>query len=139
MDFDQLQEFTGEVRRQIHQVVLGQDEVIDLMLVALLSDGHVLLEGVPGTAKTLLARAFATTLALEFRRIQFTPDLMPGDVIGTNLFNFQTSALFASCADRSSPTCCWPTRSTALRPRPRPPCWRPCRNGESPSMARAIR
>jgi MoxR-like ATPase len=92
MDFDQLQAFTGEVRRQIHQVVLGQDEVIDLMLVALLSDGHVLLEGVPGTAKTLLARSFAATLALEFRRIQFTPDLMPGDVIGTNLFNFQTSS-----------------------------------------------
>jgi MoxR-like ATPase len=92
MDYEQLQEFTGNVREQVHRVVLGQDEVIDLMMVALLSDGHVLLEGVPGTAKTLLARAFSATLALEFRRIQFTPDLMPGDVIGTNLFNFQTSS-----------------------------------------------
>ena len=73
-------------------VVLGQDEAIDLMLVALLSDGHVLLEGVPGTAKTLLARSFAATLDLSFTRIQFTPDLMPGDVLGTNLFNFQTSS-----------------------------------------------
>ena len=91
MDFEQLQEFTGAVRAQVHRVVLGQDEVIDLMLTALLSHGHVLLEGVPGTAKTLLARAFAATLALDFRRIQFTPDLMPGDVLGTNLFNFQTS------------------------------------------------
>ena len=91
MDNEQLQEFTADIRRQIHQVVMGQDDAIDLMLCALLSAGHVLLEGVPGTAKTLLARSFATTLSLDFKRIQFTPDLMPGDVIGTNLFSFQTS------------------------------------------------
>jgi MoxR-like ATPase len=91
MDLERLQEFTASVRAQVHRVVLGQDEAIDLMLTGLLSDGHILLEGVPGTAKTLLARAFAATLALDFGRIQFTPDLMPGDVIGTNLFNFQTS------------------------------------------------
>jgi MoxR-like ATPase len=62
------------------------------MLVALLSEGHVLLEGVPGTAKTLLAQSFARSVNLDFGRIQFTPDLMPGDVLGTNIFNFQTSA-----------------------------------------------
>jgi MoxR-like ATPase len=61
------------------------------MLVALLSEGHVLLEGVPGTAKTLLAQAFAASLALPFKRIQFTPDLMPSDVIGTNVFDFNTN------------------------------------------------
>ena len=61
------------------------------MLVCLLSEGHIILEGVPGTAKTLLAQSFAAALSLEFGRIQFTPDLMPGDVIGTNLFNFQTN------------------------------------------------
>mgnify|MGYP001793195780 CR=1 FL=1 len=71
--------------------MVGQDAALDLMLVALLSEGHVLLEGVPGTAKTLLAQSFATSLNLGFGRIQFTPDLMPGDVLGTNLFNFQTS------------------------------------------------
>ena len=92
MDYEQLTEMTQKVREQVHRVVLGQDDVIDLMLVALLSDGHVLLEGVPGTAKTLLARVFASALDLDFRRIQFTPDLMPGDVLGTNLFNFQTSS-----------------------------------------------
>jgi MoxR-like ATPase len=76
----------GEVQR----VVVGHDQALDLMLAALLSEGHVLIEGVPGTAKTLLAQAFAAALAMPFKRIQFTPDLMPGDVLGTNIFNFQT-------------------------------------------------
>jgi MoxR-like ATPase len=76
----------------VHRVVVGQDQAIDLLLVALLCEGHVLFEGVPGTAKTLLARTFAGSLSLAFGRVQFTPDLMPGDIIGTNLFNFQTNS-----------------------------------------------
>ncbi len=83
--------FASQVKAQTQQVVMGHDQAIDLMLVALLSKGHVLLEGVPGTAKTLLARTFAASLDLAFKRIQFTPDLMPGDIIGTSLFNFQTN------------------------------------------------
>jgi MoxR-like ATPase len=79
------------VRGEVRKAVVGQDEVIDLMLTSLLAGGHILLEGVPGTAKTLLTQAFAASLALQFGRIQFTPDLMPGDVLGTNLFNFQTN------------------------------------------------
>ncbi len=79
------------MREQVRKTVVGQDAALDLMLVALLSEGHVLLEGVPGTAKTLLAQSFARSVNLDFGRIQFTPDLMPGDVLGTNLFNFQTS------------------------------------------------
>ena len=71
--------------------MVGQDAALDLMIAALLSEGHVLLEGVPGTAKTLLARTFAAAVSLQFGRIQFTPDLMPGDVLGTNIFNFQSS------------------------------------------------
>jgi MoxR-like ATPase len=65
---------------------------VDLMLVSLLCGGHILLEGVPGTGKTLLVQAFAWSVNLKFGRIQFTPDLMPGDVLGTNLFNFQTNS-----------------------------------------------
>ncbi len=80
------------VRAEVHKVVVGQDQALDLLLVALLSDGHVLVEGVPGTAKTLLARAFAAALGVGFNRVQFTPDLMPGDVLGTNLFDFRTNA-----------------------------------------------
>ena len=79
------------LQEQLGRVIVGQREALDLMLVSLLSEGHILLEGVPGTAKTLMAQAFAACLSLDFGRVQFTPDLMPGDVIGTNLFNFQTN------------------------------------------------
>ena len=90
MDPETIRAATDRLRAQVHRVVIGQKRVVNLLLVALLSEGHVLIEGVPGTAKTLLARTFAASLGLAFRRIQFTPDLMPGDVLGTNLFNFQT-------------------------------------------------
>jgi len=91
MELTIVREVAARLREQVHRVVVGQDHAIDLLLVALLCEGHVLLEGVPGVAKTLLARTFASGLSLEFGRVQFTPDLMPGDIIGTNLFNFQTN------------------------------------------------
>ncbi len=91
MDLDDVRTLAERLREQVHRVVIGHVEAVDLMTVALLSEGHVLLEGMPGTAKTLLGRTFAAVLSLDFKRIQFTPDLMPGDVIGTNLFHFQTN------------------------------------------------
>jgi len=90
MELTEVRAVAARLKEQVHRVVIGQDEAVDLLVAALLSEGHVLLEGVPGTAKTLLARAFASCLALEFNRIQFTPDLMPGDVLGTSLYNFAT-------------------------------------------------
>ncbi len=87
-----VQALAERLREQVRKAVVGQDDAMDLMLVGLFAGGHILLEGVPGTAKTLLVRAFAMALALKSSRIQFTPDLMPGDVLGTNLFNFQTNA-----------------------------------------------
>jgi MoxR-like ATPase len=92
MDVQGIRTITEAVRGEVRKAVVGQDAVIDLMLTSLLVGGHILLEGVPGTAKTLITRAFAAGLALQFGRIQFTPDLMPGDVLGTNLFNFQTNS-----------------------------------------------
>ncbi len=92
MTLEVLRQRTDALRAEIGRTVLGQDEIIDLLLVSLFARGHVLLEGPPGTAKTLLARSFAAALALDFGRIQFTPDLMPGDVLGTSIFDFRTNA-----------------------------------------------
>jgi MoxR-like ATPase len=91
MNLDRIQAITEAVRGEVRKVVVGQDGVVDLLLTSLLCGGHVLLEGVPGTAKTLMTRAFAASLALGFGRIQFTPDMMPGDILGTNLFDFRTN------------------------------------------------
>src|SRR5580700_8447778 len=92
MDVQEIRGIADSIRGEVRKAVVGQDAVIDLLLTSLLVGGHILLEGVPGTAKTLITRAFAAALALQFGRIQFTPDLMPGDVLGTNLFNFQTNS-----------------------------------------------
>jgi MoxR-like ATPase len=88
---DDLRALSGAIRAEVAKAIVGQDTVIDHLLIALFSGGHVLLEGPPGTAKTLLAQSFAATLGLDYGRIQFTPDLLPGDILGSNLFNFQTS------------------------------------------------
>ncbi|MEW6470390.1 MAG: MoxR family ATPase [Bacteroidota bacterium] len=79
------------VKSEVQKVIIGQNEMIDLMLAALFTGGHVLLEGVPGIAKTLTAKLLAKTLSVDFSRIQFTPDLMPTDVTGTSVFNMKTS------------------------------------------------
>ena len=91
MAMTDIQALADRIRSEVSKAVIGQAETVDLMLTALFSSGHILLEGPPGTAKTLLTQCFAAAIDLDFGRIQFTPDLMPGDVIGTNLFNFQTN------------------------------------------------
>jgi MoxR-like ATPase len=80
-----------KLRQEIQKIIVGQDKLIDLTIIALFSGGHVLLEGVPGIAKTLAAKLMAQTLSVEFKRIQFTPDLMPSDVTGTTVYNVQQS------------------------------------------------
>ncbi|UQZ90187.1 magnesium chelatase [Deltaproteobacteria bacterium Smac51] len=92
MDLGQVGSIVNSIRAEIGKVIVGQEEAVELLLTSLLSGGHVLLEGVPGTGKTFLVQSFAVCLNLHFGRIQFTPDMMPGDVLGTNLFNFQTNS-----------------------------------------------
>ncbi len=92
MQLDDFQRLIATVRAEIGKAVQGQDALIDLLLVSIFARGHCLLEGPPGTAKTLLAKSLSPAVSLAFGRIQFTPDLMPGDVLGVNLFNFQTNA-----------------------------------------------
>ena len=91
MNVNEVKAMADGIRSEVAKAIVGQDEAVELMLVALFSSGHILLEGPPGTAKTFLAQCFARVLDLDFGRIQFTPDLMPGDIVGSNLFNFQTS------------------------------------------------
>ncbi|GAA4755303.1 MoxR family ATPase [Flavisolibacter ginsenosidimutans] len=86
-DLSQLNDAVQSVRQQIKKIIVGQDEMVKLIITALLADGHVLIEGVPGVAKTLTAKLVARSLAVGFSRIQFTPDLMPSDVLGTPVFN----------------------------------------------------
>ncbi len=84
-----VEELYGALRREVRKVVVGLDEAVRLTFVALLSEGHVILEGVPGLAKTTLVRALSAALHLGFKRVQFTPDLMPSDVLGAPIFDFQ--------------------------------------------------
>ena len=91
MGLDELKELADAIRTETAKAIVGQDAMIDQLLIAMVAQGHVLLEGPPGTAKTFLAQSFSHALGLEFGRIQFTPDLLPGDILGSNLFNFQTS------------------------------------------------
>ncbi|MCC7524578.1 MAG: MoxR family ATPase [Chitinophagaceae bacterium] len=86
-DLSQLHEAVAQMRSEIGKVIVGQQEMVKLIMAALLADGHVLIEGVPGVAKTLTARLVAKCIDLHFSRIQFTPDLMPSDVLGTSIFN----------------------------------------------------
>ena len=102
-DLSRLAAGVEQVQRELARVIVGQQDVIELLLVAVLADGHVLLEGVPGVAKTLTAKSLARTLDVPFGRIQFTPDLMPADVLGTSVFRptqadfiFRPGPIFAS-------------------------------------------
>lgn len=92
MHVNEVKTIAERIRAEIAKAVVGQDGAVDLLLTALFAGGHILLEGPPGTAKTLLAHSFARSVGLDYGRIQFTPDLMPGDILGSNLFNFQTSS-----------------------------------------------
>ena len=91
IDLSALESAVRRVREEVGRIIVGQHEMIDLLIAAILADGHVLIEGVPGIAKTLTAKLLARTLSIDFSRIQFTPDLMPSDVIGTSIYSMKTA------------------------------------------------
>ncbi len=114
------------VIEQVERVVVGKRRLLEQILTAVLAGGHVLLEDYPGLAKTLTALSFAQALGLDFKRIQFTPDLLPSDITGSVIYDPRRAS--SSCArDRSSPISCWPMRLIAPRRRPNRRCWRRCR------------
>jgi len=88
---EDLKKTVADIKTELSKVIIGQQDFIELLIVSLLVDGHVLIEGVPGIAKTITAKLFAKTLKTGFSRIQFTPDLMPSDILGTSIFNVKTS------------------------------------------------
>ena len=90
MIVDDVKTIAAGIKAEVAKAITGQADTIELMLTALFAGGHILLEGPPGTAKTMIARCFAQALGITYGRIQFTPDLMPGDIVGSNIYNFQT-------------------------------------------------
>ncbi|EDM44701.1 MoxR-like ATPase, possible regulator [unidentified eubacterium SCB49] len=88
---DELKTAVAAIKHQLSKVIIGQENFVELLIVSLLANGHVLIEGVPGVAKTITAKLFAKTLKTDFSRIQFTPDLMPSDVLGTSILNMKSS------------------------------------------------
>ena len=103
MDIQQVQELTGKIRGNVEKVIVGKGTIIERILAAMLAGGHVLLEDVPGTGKTMMAKALAKSIGTDFKRIQFTPDLLPSDLIGINYYNqkegefvFRQGALFTN-------------------------------------------
>ena len=94
---DDMFELVDTLRAELSKSVIGQSQVLNQLLISLLANGHVLLEGVPGVGKTLLAKSLSASFSGEYSRIQFTPDLLPGDLIGTNLFNFQKYDISIAC------------------------------------------
>ena len=91
INLEPLLESINTIKQELGTVIVGQSKMIDQLLVAILSNGHVLLEGVPGVAKTITAKLLSKTLNIGFSRIQFTPDLMPSDILGTSVFDLKKS------------------------------------------------
>ena len=119
------------LKGEIRKVIVGQEETIDQLLITFLAGGHALLEGVPGLAKTLMIRTLADAIDLRFRRIQFTPDLMPSDIIGTEILEEDHTTgkrFFKFNKAQSSPILFWRMRLTVHRLKHKRPYLRPCRS-----------
>ena len=135
-----MKEGRDRIVSELRKLIVGQEDALEQVLISLFVGGNSIITGVPGLAKTLIIHTLAQVLDLKFSRIQFTPDLMPSDITGTDIIqedpDHRAAAARLHARARSSPTSCWPTRSTARRPRRSPRCSRPCRSTGSPCRAR---
>jgi MoxR-like ATPase len=91
IDLKDLQEAVAKIKNEIGKVIVGQNDMVEMLIISVLANGHSLIEGVPGVAKTITAKLLAKTMAVDFSRIQFTPDMMPSDILGTSVFNVKTN------------------------------------------------
>ena len=122
IDLRELQENMYKIKQELQKVIVGQREMVDLLLVSILANGHALIEGVPGVAKTITAKLLSRTLQVGFSRIQFTPDLMPSDILGTSVFNAKTSDFEFKKGPIFSNMILIEMRSTELRQKRKQPC-----------------
>lgn len=119
--------FVDLISMEMNKVIIGQKHLVESLMIGLLSDGHILLEGVPGLAKTLAINTLAKIIDADFARIQFTPDLLPADILGTLIYSQKTEEFQVKKAP-SSLISFSPTRLTVPRLRSSPHCLRPCRS-----------
>ena len=119
--------FVDALMLGMNKVIVGQKHLIESLLIGLLSDGHILLEGVPGLAKTLAIKTLADLIKADFSRIQFTPDLLPADVLGTQIYSQKNEEFTIKQG---------PMKLTVHRPKYKALCWKPCRNAKSQSAKR---
>ena len=119
---------TEALKQEIAKVVVGQEEVVDALITAIFCHGHVLMVGVPGLAKTLLVKTLSQSMHLDFRRIQFTPDLMPSDIIGSEILD--DSRRFVFIKGPIFTNVVWPMKLIELRLKLKQLCWRRCKRGK---------
>ena len=117
--------FVTALSAEVGKVIVGQKYLVERLLVGLLANGHVLIEGVPGLAKTYAVKTLARAIRARFSRIQFTPDLLPGDIVGTQIYNQRTGEFVS----RKGPVFANLVKSTAPRRRCSRRCWKRCRSG----------
>lgn len=135
MNIQGMEQMNKQLMDHVGKIIVGKDHTIELVMTAIIASGHVLLEDVPGTGKTMLAKSVASSLDCTFQRIQFTPDLLPSDLTGIHFLTKRKGTLNSDLAP-CLPTSCWQMRLIGLLRVPSPVCWSVWRSGRLVLMVR---